>query len=359
MMKYLAIPKTLFLSISLGSVLGFVALTAVFALTSATHPGWLRAWFDPTAQVVEVEEPLLLPNQPITPEARRPLPTLSPLVAAPDASCGGPEQMVIALLGIDDRTGDYATPTRTDAIMLVRVDFQKHTVSLFSIPRDVYVALPNLGAAGITEGRINTAYVYGEVYGVPGGGATELKETITLNFGIRVDRYLLVNFGAFVSTVDALGGIDVDVPKAIYDPTFPADEGSGYITLDIPAGVNHFDGAQALRYARTRHQDDDYHRVQRQQQVLLAVYDKLLRAENLPSLPGLLTNLQTSVRTDLSATELAVLSCLTPQIDRATIKALSIDGTKVIPWRTPTGGSVSIPNRELIAPLVAEFLGEE
>jgi anionic cell wall polymer biosynthesis LytR-Cps2A-Psr (LCP) family protein len=130
------------------------------------------------------------------------------------------------------------------------------------------------------------------------------------------------------------------------------------MVLEIPAGLQHMDGQTALRYARTRHQDDDYHRVQRQQLVLFAMRDKLLSPEVIPHLPALLTQLGGLVRTDLSAGEIASLACLGPQIDRAAIKAVAIDGTLVIPWTTPTGGRVSIPNREAIAPLVREFLGQ-
>jgi len=350
------LPRQLLFSLGIGALLGFTLLAGIFSLVSFTRPGWLRTFFAPgTTQ--EVEEPLLLPLTPIN-TSTDPTPTVPPLVADPSASCSGPEHLVIALLGIDDRDMDYDTPTRTDAITLVNLNFKDHSVALFSIPRDLYVPLPNLEQVRIDQSRINTAYVYGEVYGVPGGGPAEFKETVELNFGIRVERYVMVNFNAFVETVDTLGGVDIEVPKAIHDPTFPADEGSGFYPLDIPAGTQHFDGAMALRYARTRHQDDDYNRVKRQQQVLLAVYDRLLRPESVTKIPALLNTMQNSIRTDLSTQEWAMLACLGPQIDRSAMTTYSIDGTMVIPWRTPTGGSVSIPNREAIAPIVTEFLGE-
>ena len=210
----------------------------------------------------------------------------------------------------------------------------------------------------IDQNRINTAYLFGEIYGVAGGGAAEFKQTIELNFGLRVDRYALINFGALVSTVDALGGIDVVVPDAIYDPDFPADEGDGAIVLEIPAGLQHMDGATALRYSRTRHQDDDYHRIQRQQLVLLAIRDKMLQADVLPRLPALLAALQNAARTDLAPDEIAALACVGPKIDRSAIQALAIDGAMIQPWVTPAGGQVSIPNRDAIASLVQTFLSD-
>jgi anionic cell wall polymer biosynthesis LytR-Cps2A-Psr (LCP) family protein len=117
------------------------------------------------------------------------------------------------------------------------------------------------------------------------------------------------------------------------------------------------DGKTALRYARTRHQDDDYHRIQRQQLVLLAIRGKLLSPEVIPQIPALLQALSNLAQTDLAPEEIAALACVGPQIDRSAITSLAIDGTMVIPWTTPSGGRVSIPDREAIAPLVEQFLG--
>jgi LCP family protein required for cell wall assembly len=264
--------------------------------------------------------------------------------------------MTIALLGMDTRADDYDYRARTDAIILLRLNFVTGRAAMFSIPRDLYVPLPNLQEVEIDQARINSAYLYGEIYGVPGGGPAEFKQTVELNFGVRVDRYVLINFAAFKQVVDAVGGIDIDVPKAIYDPDFPADEGDGTMILDIPAGPTHMDGAQALRYARTRHQDDDYHRIQRQQLVLLALRDRLARPEVIPQIPALIAAMQNAGRTDLSVGEMAALACLGPSIEREEITSLAIDGTMILPYTTPTGGRVGIPNRDLISPLVETFL---
>ena len=117
------------------------------------------------------------------------------------------------------------------------------------------------------------------------------------------------------------------------------------------------DGERALEYARTRHQDDDYHRVQRQQLVLLAFRDKLMSPEVIPQIPALIATLGRLARTDLAPQELAALACLGTKIDRSAITAQTIDGTMVIPWTTRGGAQVSIPNREVIAPVVDKFLG--
>lgn len=356
--------RQLQISLAVGSLLGVLCFGLAFAGISLARPGWLRALFvpDPThvpaATLVAIVDaggdlpPDITPHptSETTPEpTSAPLPTVS-------GPCGGPAEMTIALLGMDTRGDDYDYRARTDAIMLLHVNFVTGKAAIFSIPRDLYVPLPNLADVEIEQARINTAYLYGEIYGVPGGGPAEFKQTIELNFGLRVDRYVLINFAAFKAAIDAVGGIDVDVPEAIYDEQFPADEGDGTIVLEIPAGLNHMDGAQALRYARTRHQDDDYRRIQRQQLVLLAFRDRLVQPSIVPQIPGVIAALQGAGRTDLAADEIAALACVGPRIDRAAITALAIDGSMIIPWTTPSGGRVSIPNRDLIAPVIQEFL---
>jgi LCP family protein required for cell wall assembly len=369
--------RRLVFSFGLGGVLAVFFLGVCFGALSLFNPGWLRSLLRPAARPALVDPliaitatppavaldkpgqtPMPLPQPTARPRpspgATQPPPTPVPLPTIP-SECGGPEIMTIALLGLDTREGDYGRASRTDAITLVRLDFRQPSAAMLTLPRDLYVALPNLDAQGVYEGRINTAYLYGEVYDVPGGGVAEFKQTIELNFGIRVDRYVMVHFPAFIAAVDALGGIEVDVPRPIYDPQFP--DGLGNTTVfEVPAGRQLMDGQTALRYVRTRHQDDDYQRGRRQQDVLLALRDRLTRPEVIPQLPALVEALINAGQTDLSPAELISLVCLGPKIERDSIRSLAVDGTMVLDWYTAGGARVSIPNRDLIAPLVTEFL---
>jgi LCP family protein required for cell wall assembly len=355
--------RSVSVSLARGAILGLFFIGVTFAGLSLLRPGWLRQMFSsspsqmPVATLVAIVEsggdiPNVTPL-PTNPAGLPPTPAALPTV---QGACGGPPHMTIALLGMDSRGNEITFRARTDAITLVHVDLTTGTAAMLSIPRDLYVPLPNLGGVGISQDRINTAFLFGDIYGVPGGGPAEFKQAVELNLGIRVDRYALFNFGAVKSTIDALGGIDLNVPEAIHDPDFPADDGIGTILLDVPAGPQHMDGATALRYARTRHQDDDYHRIKRQQLVLLAVREKLISPSAIPQIPALLATLQHLGRTDLSPTEIAALACIGPRIDRASIRTLAIDGTMIVPWTTPSGGNVSIPNRDRIAPVVQQFL---
>src|SRR5438309_11914207 len=99
--------------------------------------------------------------------------------------------------------------------------------------------------------------------------------------------------------VDAAGGVDITVAQAIHDDTYPTDA-YGYQTVDIPAGRQHMDGDIALKYARTRHQDSDFGRIARQQQVLSAVRSALLSPINWPRIPAVAFAAKQAIQTDVS-----------------------------------------------------------
>ncbi len=274
----------------------------------------------------------------------------------PTATLPPPTGVVnILLMGIDERPDESGQPSRTDTMMVLRLDFDNRTAKLISFPRDVWLALPNLEQYGITEGRINTAYYYGELYGLPGGGPKEAMDTVTLNFGIPLDHYALVNFDGFKKSVDALGGIDIDVPKRIYDENFPTDD-YGYMTLIVEPGPQHMDGAQALRYARTRHQDSDTERIKRQQLVLLAIRDKAISLNAIARLPELYSAVSGSYKTDMDLRTLLTYGFAGQQIDRSQITTFAIDQSYLVGWTTEGGANVWIPQRARIGPVIEEFL---
>lgn len=262
-------------------------------------------------------------------------------------------------LGIDARADQLAAdePVRTDTMMVARVDFNNRTVRLLSFPRDLWLPMPPaIANSGTNVARINQGYFYGQVYDIPGGGPQGAMDTVTLNFGIPLHGYALVNFQGFVQGVDALGGIDVFVDEAIYDPIYPTDD-YGTMELYIPAGWNHFDGAMALRYARTRHQDSDVNRTRRQQQVVLAIVDSALRVDAVTRLPDLWQALEGNYQTSLTLQDATNYAFAFRGIDPASIETYSFNAsTMLIGWTTPGRANVWIPRREAIAPMIAEFM---
>ena len=142
---------------------------------------------------------------------------------------------------------------RTDTIMLVYVP-PGGRPALISIPRDSYVPIPGKG-----KNKINAAYAF--------GGPELLVQTVEANTGLRVDSYVEIGFGGFVNIIDALGGIEMCLPKAIKDRDSH---------IDLPKGCQNLDGTTALGYVRMRKADPrgDLGRVERQREMLAAVAKK-------------------------------------------------------------------------------------
>jgi polyisoprenyl-teichoic acid--peptidoglycan teichoic acid transferase len=243
----------------------------------------------------------------------------------------------ILLMGVDLRPGEKG-PTNTDALIIVTIDPATRSVGMLSIPRDLWVPIPGSG-----ENRINTAYWSGVRRGYPGGGPALVKKTIQLNFGIPIHYYALINFVGFRKLVDVLGGLTIDVPHDISDPTFPNDT-YGVKPLFIPKGKQHMNGQMALDYARTRHADTDFGRMKRQQQVLMAIKDQALRVDVIPKIPALWVAKDNLAQTDLGLTDVFALVQLAREIKSDSITTGLVGDAETQDWTTSSGAMVLLPN---------------
>src|SRR4029079_3863949 len=131
------------------------------------------------------------------------------------------------------------------------------------------------------------------------GGSQTAKQTVSNLLGQRVDRYVVIGLQGVRDVVDAVGGVDITVGQAIHDDAYPTDD-YGFQTVDIPAGRQHMDGDTALKYARTRHQDSDFGRIARPQQVVAAVARAMLNPANWPRVPVVAAAVGQAIHTDLS-----------------------------------------------------------
>jgi LCP family protein required for cell wall assembly len=295
--------------------------------------------------------PLIQEGAVPTPLPGQPSPTAIPMVEGYRED----ERITILMMGIDRRPGEPFI-SRTDTMMLVSIHPEKKTVSLLSIPRDLYVVIPGRG-----RDRINTAFVYGAAGNNPAGGAALAMQTVEYNLGVPIDHYLMVDFNAFIRAVDAIGGITVEVPYDVYDPTYP-DMNYGYDPLYIPAGTHHFDGQTALKYARTRHQDNDFYRAHRQQQVLLAIRSQVLNmgpAALLSQAPFLLNQFDEGIRTDLSQAQIIQLANVAKDVSADNIQNAVLDHNYVVNHTTNGGASVLVLINDKAASLIEELFYSE
>jgi LCP family protein required for cell wall assembly len=207
--------------------------------------------------------------------------------------------------------------------------------------------------------RVNTPMVFGETR-QPGYGPTLLMQTIQLNLGIRVHDYVVVDFQAFIDIIDAIGGIQVTTDYTINDRTFP-DLAYGYDPFYLPAGTHHLNGYNALRFARTRHGDSDIARARRQQQTLMAIRDRILSFGQLPNLigqaPVIWQSLSNNLYTGLTFEQIIQLALYVKDIPPENIRMGVINFDYLIPYTTPDGASVLVPNRAALGNLMVEVFG--
>jgi LCP family protein required for cell wall assembly len=250
------------------------------------------------------------------------LPTLMPTLGGVPPSDSA---VTILLLGSDRRPGEGWT-TRSDAIVVVRLDPVQQRIAMLSLPRDLIVAIPGYGQA-----RINAATVYGDLYPELGGGVSLARETVSQLLDLPIDYVLRADFSAFTSAVDAIGGIDIEVEQALYDAAYPTMY-YGYQEVYIPAGMQRMDGATALIYSRIRHSDSAYARNRRQQQVLLAILRRvrdqnlLGQAEMIADVTGALRN---DIQTDMSIDQMIGLGLAYRSVSPDAVERYALDETMV------------------------------
>jgi polyisoprenyl-teichoic acid--peptidoglycan teichoic acid transferase len=349
------LPLWLTLLLSVTFVLsGLLVSTFVYLTAEAVFSRPVNPLEEATGEVATTDLPPLpqvgvieLPTVPLD----LPTPTLVPTTEP----WTGDDRVTILVMGIDRRPGE-AYISRTDTMMLLSLNPRTDSVSILSIPRDLYVVIPGRG-----RDRINTAFVYGSAGNNPAGGAALAIETVERNLGVPIHHYLMVDFGAFVRGIDAVGGVTVDVPYNINDPLYP-DMNYGYDPLFIPAGRHQFDGQLALKYARTRHQDDDFNRARRQQQILFAARSQVLSlgiTGMLQKAPILYQQLGDGIRTDLSLEQLIRLARTAGDIPSENIRNEVLDRNYVSGHRTEAGSSVLILNNAKATPLIESLFYDQ
>ncbi len=202
----------------------------------------------------------------------------------------------VLVMGLDVRPG--ARALRADSLIILTVNPETGSAGMLSIPRDMAVRDSMTGETA----KVNTIYGLGEIRGYPGGGAEYMRQTLSEVTGYPIDYHVTVNFDGFTQIIDLVNGIDIDVPRDIIDKEYPTED-FGIEELFIPKGLQHMNGDLALKYARTRHADSDYGRAARQQQVILAIKDKVTQpgqmAALLPRIPSLTLAMANSVQTNM------------------------------------------------------------
>ncbi|MCX6733672.1 MAG: LCP family protein [Candidatus Peregrinibacteria bacterium] len=248
----------------------------------------------------------------------------------------------ILLLGTGG--GNHEGADLTDTIILASIDQKTNQATLLSIPRDLYIEdLPNKKFSGT---RINNLYHIGKnELGDEELGLKMLRDQIKIITNMDVHYFVKVEFAGFKEMVDALGGVDINVPNTIIDTEYPIGESQGYETFALQAGMQHLDGETALKYSRSRHSTNDFDRSKRQQLVIYAMKEKAEKMGILSDsgkVKSLYDSLGKYMETDLSVREIITLAKIGTQIKQDQIATYTIHDDP-----TKCGGLLYTPLREL------------
>jgi len=251
----------------------------------------------------------------------------------------GNGRVTVLLMGLDYRDWELGQGSpRTDSLILLTFDPHTGTAGILSVPRDLWVAIP-----GFDYGKINTAYQLGSAYHLDGGGPVLAMATIEQFLGIDIDYYAQVDFNAYVRLIDEIGGVKVDVKEAIQVDPLGDDP-----PKILQPGVQTLSGAVSLAYARSRSTlGGDFDRAQRQQQVILAIRDRILTFDLLPILitkaPKLYGEIQDGIRTNLTLDEAIRLGLEAGQVNPNNIRMGVIGPDYVIFDYSANGQDILIP----------------
>ena len=256
------------------------------------------------------------------------------------------ERLNVLVMGIDSR-GPGGDTQNTDTMIVLSLDPVNRTAAMLSVPRDTLVPIPGHG-----QDKVNAAYAY--------GGPDVAVKTIEGLLGIRLNSYALIDFGAFTRIVDAVGGVVVDVKRPIRDEAYPTPD-FGIERLNIQPGPQRMSGEIALKYARSRHDSNDFSRARRQQDVISAIRARLATDGMLARIPSIVGDAGSAVETNFDPANILPLAGLGGGIPSGDIKSEVL---------LPCGGDFPhcelaeansqlgyylIPDRAKIANLVAEL----
>jgi polyisoprenyl-teichoic acid--peptidoglycan teichoic acid transferase len=222
------------------------------------------------------------------------------------------DNVSILLIGVDDsETRNFGEGTRSDALMVVTLNKKENSVKMLSIPRDSYVSIPGREY----KTRINAAHAF--------GGTALAINTVQEVLDIPIDYYVKMNFNAFIDVVDAIEGIQVDVPYLIVEQ----DSKDRPDAIKLQPGIQILDGEEALAFARTRHADSDIYRGLRQQEIIKAIIKKSVSLGSITKQTDIINAVGKNVQTNLTFDEMKSFISYALSGQNLSFETLSLEGS--------------------------------
>lgn len=291
----------------------------------------------PTPSVTPTSLPQMNPTAAlnITGSMAEGIPTPLTAIPSPVPVFDMPDGTTNVLLMGQDVNADGSGDGRTDTMIVVSINHETRTASMISLPRDLYVYMPNR-----IMGRLNTAYTL--------GGVELLEQTILYNFGIPIHYYAQVNFDGFKQVVDVLGGVTMAVSCPLEDwrlisPELDPTLEENWERFTLEAGMHNMDGDLALWFARSRLTTTDFDRGRRQQQLLHAMLNQSVDLGLVAKAPELWATFSDVVDTDMDIGRILQLATLASDVRNNGIQHLYLAG-KMKAWSVPeSGAAVQLP----------------
>jgi len=219
------------------------------------------------------------------------------------------DKMNIMIMGVDSRDDDVG---RSDTLMVATVDPSNEKISLLSIPRDTRVKISGHG-----YDKINHAFAF--------GGHDLSKKTVEDFLNLPIDHYIVIDMQAFKRIINAIGGVDINVEKRMHYED-PWDDDGGLV-INLAPGLQHMDGDTAIEYVRFRDEEGDIGRIGRQQKFMKAVLEKLSSTDIITKLPGIIKEISSAVKTDLSIPKMISLAGILKTAHENRLTAEMVPGT--------------------------------
>ncbi|MEP7286338.1 MAG: LCP family protein [Chloroflexota bacterium] len=310
------------------------------ATQAATQPAAANPAAGPTLAATSKLPVVVLPGK----RDEKPQVTAIP-TNAPRVKANNNDIINILLIGSDADVDPSDPSFRTDSMVIVSINRTANSVSMLSVPRDLFVYIPSLGMQ-----RINTAFQWGQaVKWSPGGGFGLLQQTILYNLGIPVHYYARISFDGFKQIINTYNGIDVAVDCPISDLRFQGKvddkQTPVYEPFTLKVGAYKMDGSLALWYARMRHSTSDFDRNRRQQQILRAIWRTARDEGLLAKAPELWSQLTSIVDTNLPLQDAIGLVPIALNLKPSDITSYYMNkGYELQHWKTPAGEDVQLPD---------------
>lgn len=321
----------LFLGFSLSAIAVFSATAGALLALSLSKTPLRQANLTPQEEAVFSDEETISYSSLNIPELSRPVNIL----------LLGIKVLNVDLEGKPDRELGYHALVNSfhglaDSMLLLRFDPKENKLSILSIPRDTKTYIEGHGIKKINDANYH-------------GGPALAAETVSdLLGGITIDRYVRINVQGIEKLIDALGGVDVYVPKDMKYTDF-----SQHLYIDLKEGQQHLNGDKALQFLRFRYDNHgDIGRVQRQQTFIRALVEQALSPKTIIKIPEILSIIHSHIDTNLTTNELMALTAFAGKKDRSDVKMLMLPGDFNIPEENEL--SYWLPNKSEIKDMMIQ-----